>query len=119
VIAELRNFYARSQNCEKRLLASSCLSVCPSVRPPTWKNSVPTERICMKLDIWVFFENRAVYEVMWESIVEPWRTQMACWIPKATKSHSECVILIALPLQHKSASTIRYTLPVLSVFLDD
>jgi hypothetical protein len=24
--------WARSQNCEKRLLASSCLSVCPSVR---------------------------------------------------------------------------------------
>ena len=26
-------FYARSQNCEKRLLASICLSVCRSVRP--------------------------------------------------------------------------------------
>ena len=26
-------FQARSQNCEKRLLASSCLSVRPSVRP--------------------------------------------------------------------------------------
>jgi hypothetical protein len=25
-------FQARSQNCEKRLLASSCLSVCPSAR---------------------------------------------------------------------------------------
>ena len=27
------NFQVRSQNCEKRLLASSCLSVCLSVRP--------------------------------------------------------------------------------------
>ena len=28
-----RNFRACSQICEKRLLASSCLSVCPSIRP--------------------------------------------------------------------------------------
>jgi len=28
----MRNeYYARSENCEKRLLAASCLSVCPSV----------------------------------------------------------------------------------------
>ena len=30
---QLTTLYARWQNCEKRLLASSCLSVCPSVRP--------------------------------------------------------------------------------------
>ena len=28
-----RHFQTRSQNCEKRLLSSSCLSVCPPVRP--------------------------------------------------------------------------------------
>jgi hypothetical protein len=28
-----------------------------------------------------------------------WHTQIACWIPKATKKHSEYVILIVLPLQ--------------------
>jgi len=39
---------------------------------------------------------------MWKNIVEPDRTQMtiqrmciACWIPKATNTHSEYVILIA------------------------
>ena len=39
--------YARSQNCEKRLLASSRLSVCLPVR----NNSVPTGRIFTKFDI--------------------------------------------------------------------
>ena len=32
---------------------SVCLSACPSA----WNNSAPTERIFMKLDIWVLFEN--------------------------------------------------------------
>jgi hypothetical protein len=50
-------------NCEKRLLASSGLSVCVSVRPssglsippPTWSNSSPTGRIFMEFVTWVFF----------------------------------------------------------------
>jgi hypothetical protein len=42
-----------SQNCEKRLLALSCLSD----RPSTWNNSAPTVQIVMKFDIRVFFEN--------------------------------------------------------------
>jgi len=41
----------------------------------------------------------------------------ACWIPKATNTYSEYVILIALTLQqwlHKRASILRYsTFPVL------
>jgi hypothetical protein len=47
-------------------------------------------------------ENRAAYEIM---IVEPDRPQMtiwlmriACGIPKATNTHSECVTLFAFPL---------------------
>jgi hypothetical protein len=39
-------------------------------------------------------ENRAVYEIMWENIVEPdrpqmiiWRMRIECWIPKATNTH--------------------------------
>ena len=27
-----------------------------------------------------------------------WRMRIACWIPKATNTHSECVILIAFPI---------------------
>jgi hypothetical protein len=49
-----------------------------------------------------FFENRAVYEIMWKNIVEPGRPQMtlwgmrfACWILKATDTQSEYVVLIA------------------------
>jgi hypothetical protein len=51
-------------------------------------------------------ENRAVYEIMWKNTVEPdrpqtavWRMRFACWIPKATNTHSEYVILIAFPRQ--------------------
>jgi len=46
-------FYARSPDCEKRLLALSRLSV----RPFTMNNSPPTGWIFMKSDIWVFTEN--------------------------------------------------------------
>ena len=41
---------------------------------------------------------------MWKNIVEPdrpqmtiWRMRIACWISKATDTHSEYVILIAFP----------------------
>jgi len=40
-------------DCEKRQLASSCLSVCPSIR----NTSVSTEWIFMKFVISVFFDN--------------------------------------------------------------
>jgi hypothetical protein len=41
-----------------------------------------------------------------------WRMRIACWIPKATNTHSGYVILIALPLQQwlrESVSMLRYT----------
>jgi len=47
-------------------------------------------------------ENRVVYEIIWKNIVERgrpqvtvWRMRIACWIPKATNTHSEYVILFA------------------------
>jgi len=37
---------------------------------------------------------------MWKNIVEPdRRVRIACWIPKATNTHLEYVIFIALQLQ--------------------
>jgi len=46
-----------------------------------------------------FPENHAVYVTMWKNIVQPdrsktivWRMRIACWIPKATNTHSEYVI---------------------------
>ena len=39
-----------------------------------------------------------------------WGMRIACWIPKATNTHSEYVMLIAFPLQwlHERASVLRY-----------
>ena len=52
-----------------------------------------------------FLENGAVYEIMWKNIVQPdrpqmtiWHMSIACWIPKATDTHSQYVIHIAFPL---------------------
>jgi len=64
---------------------------------------------------------------MWNNSVEPnrtqmtiWRMRIAGWITEATNTHSQYVILIAVPLQqwlHERASVLRYsTLSVLFVF---
>ena len=65
-----------------------------------------------------FLENSAICEIIWKSIVEPGSPQMticcmriACWIRKATNTHSEYVILVAIPRQRRfreRASTFRY-----------
>jgi len=66
-----------------------------------------------------FLDNWAVYEIMWKSVVKLGRPQMkirrtriACWIPKATNTHSEYVIFISFSLQqwlHERTSLLRYT----------
>jgi len=66
-----------------------------------------------------FFENRTVYDRTWKNMIEPNRQQMAMWsrriarwIPTATNTHSEYVILITFPLQYwlnERASLLRYT----------
>jgi len=41
-----------------------------------------------------------------------WRMRIVSWIPKATNTFSECVLLFATPLQrwlNESACTLRYT----------
>ena len=41
-----------------------------------------------------------------------WLMRIACWIPKATDTHSEYVIIIAFPSNqwlHERASMLRYT----------
>jgi len=67
----------------------------------------------------LFLENRAVYEKMWKNVVEPdtpqmtiWRIRIACWVSKATNTHSEYVIFIVFLRQqwlHINASLLRYT----------
>jgi hypothetical protein len=76
-------------------------------------------KVVEKFKTHIFSENRAVYETMLKSIVEPvtsqmtlWRMRIACWITKATNTYSEHLILIALSLQqwlHYRASVLRYT----------
>ena len=66
-----------------------------------------------------FKKSRAVYEVMWKNNVQPDRPQLTifrrhivCWIPRCTKTYSECAVLIAFLLQqwlHERASMLRYT----------
>ena len=50
-------FLVRQQNSEKRLFASSCLSVCLSVSQSARNNSALSEGIFMKFDISAFFKN--------------------------------------------------------------
>jgi len=75
-----------------------------------------------------FFFNRSVYERIWKNNVEHGRPQMtiwhiciACWISKATNTHSEYVILVAFPLQqwlmHVSQCYVVHTLHVLSNYM--
>ena len=156
------SYEERLQNCEKRLLASSCLSVrpydCPSVRPSIrmgqlgshwtdfheilylsiFRKSVEKIQVSLKSNknkgyqytfliisrsvllrmrnvsdesrrenynthfvssnSFFFLENRTVYEIMSKNIVEPgwpqttiWRKRIACWIPKATNTHTQDV----------------------------
>jgi len=47
-----------------------------------------------------------VYGIMWKNNVELGRLQMTvwlmhivCWVPKATDTHLECVILVTFPWQ--------------------
>jgi hypothetical protein len=63
-----------------------------------------------------FFEYNAVYEIVWKNTVQRgrpqmkiWRMRIAFWIPKATNTHSEYVILIPFPRQqwlHEFASVL-------------
>ena len=66
------------------------------------------EEIKTVCSVTFFSENPAVYEIMWQNIVEPgrprmtiWLMRIACWMPKATDTHSEYVILINVPLQQR------------------
>jgi hypothetical protein len=72
----------------------------------------------------VFFLNSAVYEIMWKNIAEPEMSQLtirrmriACWIPQATKTHSEFVILIVHCYDDCTHAAHCYIIRALSVCL--
>jgi len=64
---------------------------------------------------------------MWKNVVKPdtpqitiWRMRIACWMPKATDTHSEYWMLIAYPLQQwlqsrSSMSRCSYVHKILSI----
>ena len=63
-----------------------------------------------------FFLKSCLYEMMWKKQsrlqMTAWCTHIASWIPKATNTLSEYVILIAVTLKqwlHERASVLRYT----------
>jgi len=50
--------------------------------------------------------NRGIYEIMWKNMLQTDRSQTtiyysACWITKATRTHSEYATLIAFPWQQR------------------
>ena len=65
-----------------------------------------------------FFENLTVYEIMWKNAVQRGRPRItiqrmriACWIPRTTNTNTDCVTLIAFPLQqllHECHLMLRY-----------
>jgi hypothetical protein len=76
----------------------------------------------------IFPENSAVYEIMWkkygrarqatdDNIIR--RMRFACWITKATDTHSEYVIVNSFPRQwlRERASMLRYTYIACLVFV--
>jgi hypothetical protein len=73
-------------------------------------------------------ESRAVYEKTRKNIVEPGKPQvtiwllLVCWIPQATNTHSQYVIIITFALQkwlHERASILRDTFSASLVYLRD
>jgi len=59
-----------------------------------------------------FSEIVPLFKIMWKNIVQPdrpqmtiWRSGIACWIPKATNTHSEYVIHFDFPRQKMVART--------------
>ena len=75
--------------------------------------------------IFFFFENHALYEIMWKNVVERgtpqmeiWRMRIACWESNATNTHSQYVILILLfHYNNGYTNAPRYVIRTLSVCL--
>jgi len=81
-----------------------------------------SDKICREnhqISCSIFFQSFRLRENVEKIVVEPhrpqvtiWRMRTACWIPKATNTHSEYVIRIAFPLQqwlNQRASMLRFT----------
>ena len=70
------------------------------------KNIIDKIKTLVTINISFFSENRTIYVIMWKNIVEPDRPQItirrmriSCWMPEATNTISECIILLAFSRQ--------------------
>jgi hypothetical protein len=80
-----------------------------------------SDKICRENQDTHFKFSHSLAKIMVKNIGQPgkpqmtiWRMSFACWIPKATDTYSEYVVLspVAFPLQqylHERASILRYT----------
>ena len=64
---------------------------------------IKTDNLC---EITFFFENRGIYETMWENMIEPgrpqekiWLIHIACCIPKAKNTSSDYEVIAVFPWQ--------------------
>ena len=86
------------------------------------KNFVEKIKGPILCSIMVFFLNHAFYDTMWKNIVEPdwlqfiWCVYIACWIPKATNTLSEYVVIFctaAILTRRRLSISYVHTLPVM------
>ena len=103
-------------------------SVLPTMRNLSRKYCRENYNTHFMFKSFLFFRNRAIYEVTWKNTVEPKMPQLtirnmriACWIAAATDTHPEYVILISFHCKNgyenaPPSYTIR-ALPAL-LFLD-
>jgi hypothetical protein len=113
---------------EDRYIFLISLSVILRIRNVSDKSCTETRDTHFIVNNFFFSENLTVYEIMWENVEERGRPQMtirhmriACWIPKATNTHTGCAIFITFPVQqwlHERDSVLRYsTLPGLLLLI--
>jgi hypothetical protein len=92
------------------------------------KSCIENQKKYFMFNKFLFSENRAVYEIMWKRIVKSeklqmtiWRIRIAGWIPETKITHSEYVILTALPLQQwlrRRTSMLGFTYFAVNLWCD-
>jgi hypothetical protein len=100
--------------CTFLVISRSIILRMRNVSNKSYRENQNTHFVCSPF----FFENRAVYEIMWKNAVDRGKppdntAQARCsWIPRATNRHTKYVIIAAFPLQQwlqERAPFLRYT----------
>ena len=83
------------------------------------------QNTCFMFITLLFLKSRLLWDNAKKNIVQPvrqrmmiWRVGFACWIPKSTNTHSECIILIVCRCNNGCTNAPHcYVIPTLPVFL--